>query len=83
MMELWTCTVEGYAMDRALIGVFSTKENAKKQAEIFMNTVGTHKLLETIDEAESDEALCYETLPDNERYVIYIEKYRLDQFYDE
>ena len=79
-MELWACTIESDNNDRALLGIFSTKEKAETQAQIFMQGFGDlFELTKTVDESVSDEVLCYKAKRTDEQFLAYIEKYHLNE----
>lgn len=79
-MELWTCTVEGYIKEHTLLGIFSTKEQAKTQAEVFMQGVDMHfEMIDHANEGIADEVLYYETKRTQETFTFYIERYILNE----
>lgn len=78
-MELWTCTVEGYIKEHTLLGIFSTKEQAKTQAEVFMQGVDVHFEIDHAYEGIADEVLYYENKHTQESFTFYIERYILNE----
>lgn len=80
-MELWTCTIDDCHTSPVLLGIFSTKDKAKEQAETFMQGFNPpYTLRKVVDEGLSDEALCYHIEGTSAQYFVNIEQYHLDEF---